>query len=196
MMPFDKINRRTHLYAALFFLPWFFVYGVSSAVFSHPAWFNRGPMEWTLLSDREYHLDVPPAEADLRPAGLKILNDSGASGQFVVLRNPQGHIQVNQGRFLSVKQYIYDPQSKRLAVRTDQFRWSSLLTRLHARGGFEAPGFLQNLWSVLVDLVQIGIMIWMASGIYMWWHLKRLRKWGFVALGGGVLSFAVFLLGL
>jgi len=34
------------------------------------------------------------------------------------------------------------------------------------------------------------------SGVYMWWHLKRLRFWGTVALGGGIASFAIFMLAL
>jgi hypothetical protein len=30
----------------------------------------------------------------------------------------------------------------------------------------------------------------------MWWHLKRLRNWGLLALGSGLAVFTAFLLGL
>src|SRR5262245_41951417 len=126
---FDKINRRTHLYLAMFLLPWFLVYGLSSVVFNHPMWFARGPYQWYVLMDREYTL--PPVPDDmLRPIAEKILKDSGFSGQFAVLRNSEGNIQVNQNRFLDNTQLIYNPQTSRLVVRREVFRWISLIMRL------------------------------------------------------------------
>jgi len=47
-----------------------------------------------------------------------------------------------------------------------------------------------------VDLVCLGFIVWIATGIYMWWQLRRTRSWGFLALGSGVLLFLVFLLAL
>ena len=119
-LTFDRLNRRLHLYLALFFLPWFLVYGLSSAVFSHPAWFGQG-QAWKALFDREYRLDPIPPDADLRP----------------------------------IAEYA---------------------------------------WSIIVDAVQLAIIFWIGSGLYMWWKLRRLRLWGLVVLSAGVASFAFFLL--
>ena len=38
-MTLNLILRRTHIYLALFLLPWFGMYGISSLPFSHPEWF-------------------------------------------------------------------------------------------------------------------------------------------------------------
>src|SRR5262245_53858116 len=113
---FDKINRRTHLYAALFFMAWFSVYGVSSAVFNHPKWFDRGPMQSKPLFGREYAAELAPG-ADLRQFAARILDDNGIKGQFVVRRVAGGNIEINQNRFLSNRQITYDLASHRLTAR-------------------------------------------------------------------------------
>jgi hypothetical protein len=195
-LTFDKVNRRTHLYAALFFLPWFFVYGISSAVFNHPKWFDTGSMQWKPLFDREYSAEPSSASTDLRALGGRILLDNGLDGQFMVRRTAGGMVEINQNRFLSNRQITYNPESHHLTARQSVVHWQMVLTRLHTRGGFEAPGFLQHLWSVIVDVIQAAMLVWIASGLYMWWHLKRFRKWGLLALGAGMVLFTAFLLGL
>ena len=42
---------------------------------------------------------------------------------------------------------------------------------MHARGGFEQEGFLQLSWSVVVDIVCVWMIVWIASGLFMWWEL-------------------------
>jgi hypothetical protein len=63
---------------------------------------------------------------------------------------------------------------------------------MHFRGGYHQPLILNKLWGLFVDLTCVVIVIWIASGIIMWWRLERLRLWGALALGGGVLSFLLF----
>jgi len=191
-MTFDKINRRTHLYAALFFMPWFFVYGISSLVFSHPSWFSRGP-NMVPVSEREYKLGPIAPDAALGPIGDQIQKDTGLQGQFAVFRTPENLIRLYKPGFITATQITYDPSQERLTVQKTPFKVSGLLTRLHARGGFERTDVLNTAWSVIVDLVQIGMLIWIASGLYMWWHLKPVRGWGWLALGAGASSFAYFI---
>lgn len=193
---FDKINRRTHLYAGLFFLPWFFIYGASSAVFNHPKWFSSGPMQWNALFDREYDAGPLAATPDLRAFGAKTLQDSGLTGEFVVRQDAKGNIEIDQNRFLSNIQLLYNPQAHHLTAKRSVPKWPGLLTRLHTRGGFEGSGRLQYLWSVIVDIVQLAIFVWVASGLYMWWQLKRFRNWGLLALGSGIALFTAFVAGL
>jgi hypothetical protein len=63
------------------------------------------------------------------------------------------------------------------------------VVRMHFRGGYDQPTFWDNFWGLLVDIACIGIIIWIASGLVMWWRLPRLRTWGAIAVGGGILSF-------
>jgi hypothetical protein len=63
---------------------------------------------------------------------------------------------------------------------------------MHARGGFEQDRFLDKLWGVVVDLVCLGMLLWIITGIYMWWKLPSTRRWGWLALGSGIASFVFF----
>jgi hypothetical protein len=192
-MTFDKLNRRVHLYGALVLLPWFIMYGVSSYPFAHP---QRGQPKWDVRLERDYTL--PPAQPgdDLDAIGAAIMRDVGMSGAFGAYRNPAGNLQVHCPRFLGPSRITYFEDKHRLVVEDMQFKFSSFLTGMHTRGGFERASGLSKLWAVVVDLFSLATVIWVASGIYMWWGLKRLHFWGWVALGGGLGSFLIFLLGL
>jgi hypothetical protein len=72
-------------------------------------------------------------------------------------------------------------------------RWPQVATRMHFRGGYGQPPFLDKLWGLLVDVACVGIMVWVASGLIMWWRLPRLKAWGAIAVGGGLLSFLLLI---
>ena len=63
---------------------------------------------------------------------------------------------------------------------------------MHARGGFDHEGALALSWSVVVDLVVVAMIVWIASGLYMWWELPGQRRWGWLAIVAGSVSFLVF----
>jgi len=65
--------------------------------------------------------------------------------------------------------------------------------RMHFRGGYGQPTFWDKFWGFLVDLACVTIIIWIASGLIMWWRLPRLRAWGAIALGSGILSFLLLI---
>ena len=75
-----------------------------------------------------------------------------------------------------------------------RFRWDQFLTGMHARGGFDQEGLLVRSWSVVVDVVQIAILLWVATGFVMWWELRTHRRSGFLAIAAGVVSFVAFAL--
>ena len=193
-MTFDKFNRRTHLYVGLTLLPWFFMYGLSSIPFVH----RPAPAKWTVRSEREYSLPPIEAGANLDAIGDKLIQDSGlnADARHGAYRDGQGNLQVYMPRFITPTRINYSPSKQRATVETRDFTLPPFLTEMHARGGFEKGGFLDAAWSVIVDVVCIAIVTWVLSGVYMWWHLRRLRFWGIVALGGGIASFAIFMLAL
>jgi hypothetical protein len=193
---FDKINRRTHLYAGLFFIPWFLFYALSSIVFNHPKWFDSGPPKMNLLFDRAWTAEPAPTEGDPRPFVRRALKANDLDGQFFVRWEPDGKIVVDQVRFLFATRISYDPATRRLTAMRAGFSWRTLLTRVHTRGGFDTNGSLQILWAVIVDVIQVAMIVWLASGLYMWWTLRRFRAWGLLALASGFGVFAAFLLGL
>jgi len=166
---------------------------VSSFMISHNAWFrSEQPPQWQLVFEREYQRQVPDG-ADLREVALEILKDCRLEGAFWVQRPKPGELRINRFRFLDETRLTYLIEEQRLRAERHRPRWNQVILRLHFRGGFHQPTFFNDLWAILVDVVCLGILIWIASGILMWWPLKRLRLWGAIALGSGVLSFLLFI---
>lgn len=198
-MKFPHINRRTHLYLGMTLMPWFLMYGVSSIVFSHNQYFQEreqasGVPLWTMRLEKPYEAEVPQG-GNLRPLATKVVKDLGLTGIYGAYRPPNGkHIEIYASTFLHAARARYYPDDKRITLEDKRFRFDQFLTSMHARGGFRHDETLQLVWSVLVDVVCAGMLLWIATGIYMWWSLPKQRMWGWVALTGGLITFGLFML--
>jgi hypothetical protein len=197
-MNWHTINRRVHLYLALFLLPWFLMYGVSSIPFSHPQWGNSlyddGVPMWTLRFEQPFSEPVP--EGDLRPLGARILRDTGIEGSFGAYRQNQAQINVYIYTFLKSTQIKYFVDRQLLRVEDRRFRWDQFFTGMHARGGFAQNSALDDAWAIVVDVVCVAFLVWIVTGLIMWWQIRGHRRWGLLALGAGSAAFAVFMFAL
>lgn len=199
-MTFSHLNRRVHLYLGLFLLPWFFTYGISSVPFAHGQFFEsrdaaKGLPLWTLRAEIAVDLAVPEDEAGLRRLGAALLDKAGIHDtSFGAYRQTPTQINVYSYSFWRSTQLKYLVDQKKLTVEDRRFRWDHFLTGMHARGGFEQEGFLATSWSVVVDLVCVGMIVWVASGMYMWWGIPAHRRWGWLAILAGASSFLLFTL--
>lgn len=199
-MTFAHFNRRLHLYLGLTLLPWLFMYGISSVPFAHNQFFERrdaakGLPLWTLRTAYTIDVPVPDEPRALRSLGAVLLARAGIENtNYGVYRQSPTQVNVYSYSFWKSTQLKYFVDQKRVTVEDRRFRWDSFLTGMHARGGFEQEGMLQNSWSAVVDLVCLAIILWIASGVYMWWGLPGSRRWGGVAIVAGCVSFVVFAL--
>jgi hypothetical protein len=197
-MTFAHLNRRVHLYTGLALLPWLFMYGISSVPFAHTAFFDQRDKAknlplWTLRAERTIDLPIPDDPAQLRELGRALLAQAGvAATSFGAYRQGPSQVNVYAYSFWHSTQLKYFADQKRLTVEDRRFRWDQFLTGMHGRGGFEQEGVFQDSWSVVVDLVCLMILVWIASGLYMWWGLPALRTWGWLAILSGVASFLFF----
>ena len=48
---------------------------------------------------------------------------------------------------------------------------------------------MQWVWAFLVDILCFSFIIWVVTGLYLWWKMPHTRNWGLVAIGAGFLSF-------
>ncbi len=199
-MTYSHLNRRLHLYLGLALLPWFFMYGISSVPFAHNQFFEqrdaaKGLPLWTLRAERALDVPVPQDTAGLRAFGATLLKDAGvAATSYGTYRQSPAQINVYAYSFWTSTQLKYDIDRKKLTVEDRRFRWDHFLTGMHARGGFEQEGFLQLSWSIVVDIVCVAMIVWIASGLVMWWELPGQRRWGWVAILAGTTSFLFFTL--
>jgi hypothetical protein len=181
-------------------MPWLLMYAISSYVFAHPQGFQqrfeaRGVPQWKKRFERSYDVPVPEGD-ELRELGARIMRDTGLTGSFGAYRQGPNQVNVYRHTFWESTQVKYFIKEKKLVGEDRTFRWEHFLTGMHARGGFHEDDFLTDLWGVVVDIVSVGFLLWIASGLYMWWTLAGVRAWGWLALLGGVLSFSLFLWGL
>lgn len=191
MITFDRLNRRAHLYLGLFLLPWFLMYGASSLLVSHPKWFRpegHAQPPWETLFEREYQHPVDDRK-DLREVAGEILKDLGMEGAYWVQRPKPGELSINRFGFWGSTRLTYLIQDRKLRAERQRIPWHQTLLRLHFRGGFLQTTFWDDLWAVIVDLVCLGILLWIAGGLFMWWRLAQTRVWGAVAVGAGIVSF-------
>ena len=200
-MTFAHLNRRLHLYLGLALLPWFLMYGISSIPFAHAPYFDardaakKRPL-WTTRMDRIVDVEVPSEGADehaMRSFGARLMREAGLEGtSFGVYRQSPHQINVYAYSFRQSTLLKYAVDARRLVVEDRRFRWDHFFTGMHARGGFEDERWIVRSWSVVVDLVVIGMIVWVASGLYMWWGVRGHRRWGWLAIAAGTATFVLF----
>ena len=199
-MTFAHLTRRTHLYLGLALLPWFLMYGISSIPFAHSQFFEqcdaaKGLPLWTLRATHTVDVPVPDGPQELRALGTTLLRQADVPAtSFGVYRQSPTQVNVYAYSFRRSTQLKYFIDQKRMTVEDRRFRWDHFLTGMHARGGFEQEALLDRSWSVIVDLVCMAIVLWVASGLYMWWGLPGSRTWGWVTIVAGAMVFVFFTL--
>lgn len=201
-MTLSLFNRRLHLYLGLCLLPWFFMYGISSIPFAHGQYFQKRdeagqvPL-WKVRLQRPLDRPVPEDPIALREFGRAVLQEVGISApNFGVGRPNRNTVNIYAFSFLKSTRVVYAIDQKKVTVEDRRFRFDQFLTGMHARGGFEQDGILQRSWGILVDLVSVAFVLWIVSGLYLWWGVPGHRRWGWLAILSGAGSFLVFALGL
>ncbi|HLV01238.1 MAG TPA: hypothetical protein VKZ59_08230 [Acidobacteriota bacterium] len=195
-MKFNLIVRRTHLYLGIFLLPWFLMYSISSLPFSHrsylDAYYDDGTPLWVSRWEGNYYIPLD-TETDHRKIGAQVMQEFDLEGSFGTYQPAPDQLAIYIYDFWNATQVRYFHDEKRLVIQDRRFRWDHFLTGMHARGGFQQASFLADLWAVIVDIVCVAMMTWVASGLYMWWQLKSVRRSGALVILSGTLSFVLFL---
>jgi len=197
MTSFDRINRRAHLFLVL--LPWVVMYGVSSSVISHHAtWFKSdNPSAWEPVFERPFQKSIPEQanhsgetnRQQLRAVATEILRENGLEGAFYAERPNAGELRITRTTFFDQTRLTYSITDHKLRAERQRLTWDQVVLRLHTYTGHHQPLFRNRLWSFTVDLTCLTILLWIVSGIIMWWRMAKVRIWGAIALGGGIASF-------
>ena len=203
-MSFLYVVRRTHLYLGLFLLPWVIMFGVSSIPLNHnnPA----APPTWTRVAELPFSAAVPAfgssagpssgTSAELRALGREMMNAAEISGGFYVNRPNARQVNVNHPNFLRPTRIFYYIDERRLVAERREFVPRMFVTGLHTRGGYALGGFWDWIWALFVDAVSIGLLLWILSGLIMWWKIPGTgpRRWGWLAFASGAVSFVIIML--
>jgi hypothetical protein len=196
-MTFDRINRRAHLYLALFLLPWFFMWGVTSVAFNHApmfqAHYDDGVPIFATVDEMTFEGARQPNETD-REFGQRVFEQADLQGaNFGYWRPNDKTLNFIRFDFWNARQVVFHEEDQRMEIQVRRDRWDHILTGMHARAGFDQEAFLPDAWAVMVDFAMIATLLWICTGLYMWWHIKPHRNWGLAALTAGFASFAYFI---
>ncbi len=71
--------------------------------------------------------------------------------------------------------------------------WRSFLLRLHTTHVYR-DDMARFAWALIVDIMALAMMTWGATGLYMWWGVKKLRPIGKLVIAASVA--VAFLMGL
>lgn len=196
MTNWNLLARRSHLYLGMLLLPWLVMYGVSTVLFNHrdPAQSHRaGDGQWALRWEKDQKLEVPAQGDRLREVGRQLMAEHGLQGPFGVQRQGQRLI-INVQNFRAPVRLTYDGEKQKLRAEVRQFAWGEMLGRLHVRVGYGQSGVLPTIWALVVDLFCVTTLVWVGTGLYLWWKLPALRRWGCVTLGAGLITIVGLLL--
>ena len=189
--------RRAHMYLALFLTPWVLVFALSSVIFNHLKFFSGGKP----LAPFEQVAELPYEAVfsdgiEPREVGLQILRDLDREGAFWVARNQKltaKRFTVNRNRAIGPERIHYLPQENKVIIERQKVTPSALLVGLHLKHGVGHPGIAANLWGIILDLMVVGMLFWVASGVWMWLEIKPARLWGAVSVLSGIGLFLLFL---
>jgi hypothetical protein len=185
------LTRRLHLYLGMFLLPWMAMFGASALLINHPAWWPTPADNWRTIATREYTLDRSDG-ADPRAIGRRIMLDLGydPSKGFGVYEPEQADLAVAIPNFRRPLRVTYWASEGRLQVEERQFAWGTMLRDMHTHSALwmRAPG--QVAWALAVFAFCLSMLLWIASGLYMWWKLPGSRRMGWVVIVASLVSFA------
>jgi hypothetical protein len=200
-MKLSKLIRRTHMYLALFLTPWMVIYALSGFILNHRAWFfpasadgrEAAPPPFEKLDERPYET-VFSADADARMIGAKVLEDVGLAGSFNIQGDGrQPKLVIMRTTAAGVYRVTYLRPEKKVQIERQQFNVPMFLNRTHFRHGYTQPFAASFAWAMIVDLVIVGLVFWVLSGLWMWWEIKPARVWGAVFGLAGAALFAALL---
>jgi len=66
-------------------------------------------------------------------------------------------------------------------------QWTTLITGLHKTHGHPASLDIRWLWAAVLDVMAGSLILWVVSGLLMWWQIPKLRRIGLCLIGVGIL---------
>lgn len=194
----SKVVRRTHMYLALFLMPWMIIYALSGLVLNHNqavrAFYGSRFGQMEKVEERAYTATFSE-NADARMIGRQVLEHLGISGAFNVIGTPtQPRLIINRNGAFSQHRITYFRTENRLLVEKQAFTAPVFVNRAHFRHGYDQPFLAAKAWGFVVDLAIAGMVLWVLTGLLMWWEIKpaRFTGAGFAAVSSGLFAIMLF----
>ncbi len=199
-MNFSILIRRTHMYTALFFVPWVVVYSLSTLFFNHGirqfSAASEGPPITFEKESEQIYSETFPENTPPGDIAKQILEHLGLSGTHFANRRPNGTIMINRREAMTPRRITFKPETGSLLVERQLMSIPTWLRTVHHRSGFQSEEVLEDTWALSVDLVIVAMIFWVFSGLWMLWEIRAARKWGLLCgvAGTGLFVFLILVL--
>jgi hypothetical protein len=173
------VLRKIHLYTGFALLAFVLMYFVSGYVLIHDNFFPRSkPVETTRDEPVPASRGASPEEFSAR-----LQQQFGLPGK----RQPPQRKKDGSWKFEFFRpgllhEVIVPPAGDRVQIKRSEFGTTQTLVgfhRLHGYGG----GWPYDVWMVLFDLASFSMIVFAATGIYLWYRLTKRRALGWACLG-------------
>lgn len=191
----NLILRRTHLYLGMLLIPWLLIFGLSTLMFNHGDYFRPlrpADPQFVPLWEKDYSLPRPLTDTNLREVVAQLLADNGLRGAFGAQQRDNA-LNITLQNFLQPTRLTYNLNTKKLRAEKKKFARVEVLQRLHFRAGYNGSSLLANVWPVIVDVFCVTMLIWILTGLYLWWKIRDSRRLGWLTIAAGMLMFVLLL---
>jgi len=187
-----------HLYIFLIISTFSTFYALSGAVMLHEDWFPKGTSRSTSQERFEPGRDTKTmSNAEARILSQRLAAELHLRGRLSKLRRrSKGNWHFVFERPGTIEEVELTPGQEQVKLTIRKKKFAATMNRLHHLRGFEGGGRF-FAWGLLVDIVSISLILFAASGIYLWYATKKDHLLGWVILGGStayILGSILFLL--
>jgi hypothetical protein len=197
-------NRKLHYYLGLYLLLFVWLFAFSGLLLNHSSWKFAEFWDSRQQTSLERDIAVPASEGDLAQA-RDLMRQLEIRGEIEWTRTGQDadRLDFRVSRPGHIFEIQTDLARKKASVRRIDLNAWGVIRLLHNFTGVRLDDsrnsrdwFLTSSWAWTMDAVAVGLILMVLSSLYMWCELRQKRLSGLVALALGVLSSALFCVGL
>jgi hypothetical protein len=175
--------RKTHLYSGFILLAFLLMYFITGYILTHPNLITaKDPIE----SNEVYELNIPD-NISIEELPLYIQQKFDIHGK----RNKARTLATGEIIMEFVKPGLFHEitiaaDGKSLSILKREFDLRRTLILYHRMEGY-GGGWIYNLYIFMMDLSSLSLIVFAASGIYLWIKIERTLIWGAIFLLIGII---------
>ena len=196
-------NARIHYYLGLYFLFFIWLFAVTGVLLNHGMWGMGDFQRSRTASKSEHRVSLPKSETQLADA-KDLMRQLQIDGEIQWLATPADGTRldfrvVRPGLQTEVK---VDLKQTTATVERTKTNALAISRNLHVFTGVrlndsknDRDWIVTTVWAYSMDAVALGLLVMVATGLWIWLQSKLPRVPGLIALGAGVACCAWFVWG-
>lgn len=194
--------RRIHFYLGLYFLLFIWLFSVSGLLLNNSHWRTARFWDERVETTREQEVRPLPAGDDIAVV-RRIMTDLGLDGEINAVDRSAAETTFQVNRPGLSHRVEVDHETHVASVRSVEVNVAGVLSNLHTFSGVSMTDpsrvrdwTLTRIWSFAMDAIAVGLIVLVASGLYLWYQLPRKRVGGLISLCAGLVTCGAFLFAL